>query len=696
MRRIVYTLLYILWGFVPSAWCQTAQEKEEERLTWEDFVELMMEENEEGSAVDEVLMEQLYELHANPLDVNTVTKEDLEQLPFLSEAQVEGIVRYVTQNKPVQSLGELMFVKELGKATREMLRLFVAEPDGTAGLDTPKSPTMGQLLRRGKNEAVWRTDVPFYEKAGYADVPAEVLAKSPNKVYRGDKFHHSFRYAFSSQNHLLAGVNMEKDAGERGVDYVSGYVQVKDMGVVKNAIVGNYRLSFGKGLAVNTSAKFGKMMMFSTMDRMDVGISKHSSNQESGYFTGGAATLRWGQVEVSAFGSFRKNDGTYNSDSTGMTSLKTDGLHRTQLERSKKGNLGTTNFGGNIHWEHHGLRLSATAIATHLSVPLMPKHDTPSSTYRLYNAHGQDFLVSSLAYAYRYRSLTFSGETAFSHNERQNGTATLNALRWRVNGENVLTLVGRYYGAKFVSLNGKAFGENSSVQNEEGLLLSWTTQSLRNTLIEAYVDAMYFPWMKYQVSGSSHGYEGMLQATYAPTRRWSLLARYRIKAKQKDFTPEGGTLRTLEYNTNQNLKLQLHCALSPALSLRTTATGTLVSFGTSPNEKGFALGENLRWQSPKTRCRIDLGTTYFSTDTYNARIYHYEPSLLYSFGSTSYYYHGLRTTLLTSLPLVKSSLFLNAKLGLTHYFNRTTIGSGLELIDANHREDLQVQLRWKF
>lgn len=665
-------------------------------MSWEDFVEWMTEENGEDGTVDETLMEQLYELHGNPLDINEVRKEDLEVLPFLNEEQIEGIVRYVEKNRPVQSLGELMFVKELGKRGRELLRLFVEVKEGASWHDDIRN--MGKLLKYGRNEAVWRTDVPFYRKAGYEDVAAKVLEKSPNKVYRGDRFHHAFRYAFSSKNHLLAGLNMEKDAGERGVDYVSGYVQVKDMGVVKNAIVGNYRLSFGKGLAVNTSAKFGKMMMFSSMDRMDVGIRKHSSTSEYGYFTGGAATLRFGQVEVSAFGSYRKNDGTYNNDSTGMSSLKTDGLHRTQLEHSKKGNLGTTDFGGNIHWENHDLRLSATAVATHLSVPLAPKHDTTSSIYRLYNAHGQDFFVGSLAYAYRYRSLSFSGETAMSNNEHQNGTATLNSLRWRVNGDNVLTLVGRYYGAKFVSLNGKAFGENSAVQNEEGVFLSWTTKSMRNTVVEAYVDAMYFPWLKYQVSGSSYGYEGMLQTTYSPNRRWSLLARYRIKSKQQDFAYSTGeeTYKTLRYRNHQNLKLQLNCTLSSFVSLRTSVTGTLISFGDNPNEKGFAIGENLRWQNLKNKCRIDLGITYFNTDSYDARVYQYEPSLLYSFASTSYYYQGIRATLLASIPIVKQSLFINAKLGMTKYFDRESIGTGLEMINADHREDLQVQVRWKF
>lgn len=654
----------------------------------------MTDDDGDGSLVDEESINELMELHTHPLDINTLKREDLQMLPFLSEEQVEEIVVYAELNHPVLSLGELMFVRSLSKRQREMLRLFVAEPKVTALHDVKPLPTFKQLLNNGKSEVMWRTDIPFYTKAGYRDVPAEVLVQSPNKVYRGDKFHHAARYTFSSMGHLAAGMQMEKDAGERGIDQVAGYVMLKSVGIVRNAIVGNYRLSFGKGLAVNTSARFNKMMMFDTMGRMDLGIKKHSSTAESGYFTGAAATLHWGRQELSVFASHQKDDGTYSTDSTGMVSLKTDGLHRTLLEHSKKDNLGTTSFGGNFHWEHNDVRLSATFIATHLSVPLTPKYNTPSSLYRRYNAYGQDFMVGSLAYAYRFRRFSVSGETAISHTDHQNGAATLHFLRWRLNSDNILSLVGRYYGAKYVSLYGKAFGENANVQNEAGLFLGWTGKSIGATVLEAYVDAMHFPWMKYQVSGSSNGYEGMVQATCSPGDKWTLLTRYRIKAKQKDFTLQDRQVSILEYDTHQHAKLQFSYQCTPAVALITHAAGTMICFGTQPNEKGFAVGEDVRWQSLDAHCRIQAGMTYFKTDSYNARLYRYEPSLLYAFSSAAYYYHGFRTHVLASIPMMDRSLTVIAKLGLTKYFDRDHIGSGLEQIDADHRVDLQVQLRW--
>ncbi|MCH5175066.1 MAG: helix-hairpin-helix domain-containing protein [Prevotellaceae bacterium] len=694
-KLTIYILLLYLLVTSP-AFCQT--KRNASGLSWEDFVERIMNEGDEEEAMDDVLIEHLYEIHCNPLDINTLRKDDLEELPFLSEEQIEDIMKYLEKYRPVKSLGELLFISSLGKGTRDILRLFVEVQEKTANAEYRDNTNFINLLKNGQNEAVWRSDIPFYKKAGYEEYPADVLEKSPNKVYRGDRLYHSLRYSFSSMNHLLAGVNMEKDAGERGVDYVSGYVMLKDMGIVKRAVIGNYRLNFGKGLAVNSSAMFGKTMMLSSQTRMGVGITQHSSTMESGYFTGGAATVKFGNVEISAFGSYRRNDGTYNNDSTGMSSLKTDGLHRTQLEHSKKGNLGTTDFGGNIQWEYRGIQLSATAIATHLSVPLLPMHNTKGTLYRYYNAHGQDFFVGSIAYAYRYKSISFSGETAVSNCEEQSGTATLNTLQWRVDGHNTLSLIGRYYGAKFVSLNGKAFGDNSSVQNEEGVFLGWMSRSIKNTTIEAYIDAMYFPWFKSQVSSSSHGFEGMMQATYYPNNQWNALIRYRIKSKQKDFTYtyDDNDHTVLQYKTNHNLKMQLNYNISSRLTLRTSAIGTISAFSITPAEYGFAISENIRWQNPNTKLRIDLGLTYFNTDSYDAQIYNYEPSLLYTFSSTSYYYHGIRTTLLASIPIVKQSLFVNTKVGFTRYFNRNTIGSGLELINANHKEDLQIQVRWKF
>ncbi len=663
-------------------------------MTWEDFVGVMADENDEDYSVDEELFEQLYELHNNPININNATKDDLMMMPFLDEGMADAVTSYVEKNKPVQSLGELMFIRQLGKRERSMMRLFfVAGETGTNG----KAITLPTLIRNTQQEVNWRSDIPLYKKAGYHPITAEEYKKSPNKVYRGDRYYHSLRYSLNSMNKVYAGVQMEKDAGERGVDYISGYLMLKDIGILKCAIIGDYRISFGHGLAINTSMKFGKAMMLSQAHRLDAGITKHSSTTESGYLTGAAATINVGKnVQASAFASYRNADATFNSNSQSVSSLKTDGLHRTKSEHDRKGNLGMTTYGGNIHWSNESLQLSATAVINHLSAPLAPAHNTQSTLYRLYNAHGTDFAVGSMGYSWHNKKITLTGETAVSHNDSANGMASVNTLRWNLDDYNTLTLTGRYYEAKYVSPNGKAFGENPTPQNEEGVLIGWTSNTFRNLQINAYADLMHFPWMKYQVSGSSYGYEGTVQAEYSPRRRWSFLARYRIKAKERDFKYRayGKDVMRLMFKTSQNIKLQANYEASSSVTLRTSATGVTTHHG-NKDEMGFAISESVNWKSPQSKLHVSATVTSFNTDSYDTRIYSYEQTLPHALGFTSYYYKGIRTTLLADIPFMKDKLHITAKIGCTKYFNRDNISSGTEMINANHREDMQVHLRWR-
>ena len=145
-------------------------------------------------------------------------------------------------------------------------------------------------------------------------------------------------------NHLQAGIEAEKDAGERGADHISAYAMLKDLPTgrrssIREAIVGCFRAHFGLGLAINTGVSFGKNMMTGSMGRLDRGLSRHASTMETGYMTGAGLRYRIGCASVAAFGAYDKTDGTMLSDSSGISALKTDGLHRTPLEHSKRHNI---------------------------------------------------------------------------------------------------------------------------------------------------------------------------------------------------------------------------------------------------------------------------------------------------------------------------------------------------------------------
>ncbi len=685
LRTITFISIFFLFC------CSYSIAQQQDSMTWEEFVERMRSEEivaEDGTGerlAEEEMFEELWELHCNPMNINTATEEDLQMLPFLTEAQVREILVYLKVNGDMLSLGELLAIRSLSAETREYMRLFCR------ALPKAKTkPTLRNMMRYAEHELTARTDVPFYTKAGYKDIADSILDKSPNKAYRGDRLYHSLRYRLTSMNHLDIGVQMEKDAGERGVDYISAYALLKDIGRVRTAALGNYRVSFGQGLVVNTGTSFGKLMTLNSLARMDRGIYKHSSTSETGYFTGAATTIDISnKLSVSAFYSSRKEDGTLTKDSSGITSLKTDGLHRTPLERSKKGNVTTTTAGGNIHLSLDRFDFSITGAHTHYSRPLRPKYDTEASLYRYFNAQGSDFGAYSIAYSYASPKINFRGETATS---TSGGFATVNSIGWQADGNNRLTAIYRNYDERYVAVNGHSFGDNSRPQNEHGLYVGWQSTMIPNTTLDTYVDFVYYPWRKYQVSAASRSVDGMLMLTHRTNKSVSLSARYRFRARQKDFKTDNATL--LAYHYTHNARLQCNLSLSKFFSLRTTLTG-VVKTAPDHTSKGILLSENLRWADPDKKARAELTVTYFNTDDYDSRISIYEPSLLYSFGFRSLYHHGLRSSLLLSMPIYRT-ISLCAKVGSTFYFNRNTIGSGLEQTNNNHREDLQVQVRAKF
>lgn len=671
--------------------------------SWETFVEEYLsisgEEDEEGE--DEQLLLDLYEIYLHPLNLNTFDISEFRELPFLNEVQLIDLMDYALRHRPVLSTGELMAVRSLDWRTRRLLQLFCVA--GSTG-GTRTSIVLDTLVEEKRkpvidNELTVRGDIPLYTKVGFASYSAEELAESPNKVYQGSRPYLSLRYTLNVDKRVEAGLMLEKDAGEEGVDYWAAYAVLHQFGAIETLALGHFRASFGLGLAINNGTSLGKMMMLSSIGRTDRGFRRHSSMTETGYLQGAGVTVRVGERwRLSAYASSKDTDGTINSDSTGLSSLKTDGLHRTLLEKSKKGVVTKTDVGGNVQWQQGRWKLSGTVAYTRYSIPLMPRYDTAASLYRLYNAQGTNFFVGSLCYGYTARHVHLTGETAMS---KGGHFATLNMLQTEMKGHK-LTLIFRYYDKQFVSVNGRTFSENSSPQNESGLYVGWSRNLSRHWAVQAYVDGMYFPWMKYQVSGSSYGIDAQAQLVYNKGRH-NLSLRYRVKSKQRDisYTTSADTVTQLMLSTTQSLRLVHTWQATKLLSLKTSATASCAHRPDTGSQWGYALGEQLTWRKRlymgrrTNTLRLTAGLTYFHTDSYSARIYAYEPGMRYSFNMRAFYYHGLRAVALATVPLA-DGLDVTAKIGCTKYFDRETIGTGLDQILQSHREDIQLQAHWKF
>ncbi len=147
-----------------------------QHYSWEEFVEkISVDEYEDGEDLSP-LLEELAALHEHPFNLNTATKDDLEQLPFLDGDEIEEILAYVYRYGPMQSLGELMLIEELDYQTRQFLTLFVYVENPVEEKEKLRLKT---LLKEGRHEVTSRLDVPLYKRDGYKIPEDEVLLKNP-------------------------------------------------------------------------------------------------------------------------------------------------------------------------------------------------------------------------------------------------------------------------------------------------------------------------------------------------------------------------------------------------------------------------------------------------------------------------------------------------------------------------------------
>ncbi len=610
-------------------------------------------------------MEEYAYLHDHPIDINTATKEDFEKLPTLNDKQIEDIHSYVLKHNGMRSLSELMAIPSLNYMERNVISLFFYA--GQRADQRKDSVTFKNLVKQSQHEFIARLDAPLYERQGYSTSPAD-------GGYNGSKLYNKVVYRMESMNHVQAGFLGEKDQGEpfrghKGYDNYSGFFLVKNVKCLRTAVVGDYRLGFGEGLVVNNGYSLGKSEVFNTIK----GVRPNTSTDEMKYLRGAAVTMHWANIDFSAWVSQRKIDATLNSDGDVRT-LLTSGTHRTNSELARRHNLGSFTTGGDVTWSAHGVKLGATGYYQHFSLPLSPG----TSQYRAYYPTGSKFGILGVHYGYGNSFLTFSGETAYS-TEKQ-GVATINKIVWRVSTKYKLSAVQRYYQKQYYSFYATALTDNPNVQNETGGMLKFEAEPSRHWNITAYADFFHNPWPRYNTTASTTGQEIMLLTVYKLNSHHSLTARYQFKHK------------TSADSTDMHNRLRLIYTASPTSALRLQSIANLhaVKSGT-----GFSLSQNVHYNFRHKGCYIASVLSYFNTPNYASRVYINEPSLHNSFSYPAHYGHGMRSATAGNYSFLHQRISLEAKYGVTCYFDRTTQSSGMQTIHSRWKSDLSLQVRLK-
>lgn len=625
-------------------------------------------------------LEELSNRLQEPVNLNSATREQLEQFPFLSDIQIEHLLAYIYIHGQMETIYELQLVEELDRQTIQYLLPFVC----IKAINNEPAFRWKTMLkdagRYGKNEVLTRLDILFYKRKGY------------EHTYLGPSVYNSVKYTFRYRDQLYAGGVAEKDAGEPfaalhnryGYDYYSFYLLLQNCGRLKLLAVGNYRLSFGQGLVMSTDYLMGKTIYASSFNNRSTGIKRHSSTDEYNYFRGVATTVALTKrLSVSAFYSHRNMDGVVTDGE--ITSVYKTGLHRSRKEADKKNLLTSQLTGGNVSYQQNHIRLGITGVYYVFNRPYEPE----LTGYSKYNIHGNHFYNLGIDYAYRWRRFSFQGETAIG----KQGWASLNRLQYSPVQDIQFMLIHRFYSYDYWAMYAHSFGEGSTVQNEQGYYVGLETTPFSHWRFFVSFDLFSFPWKKYRINKPSRGTDGLIQATFTPRTNLSMYLKYRYKQKERDLTGSKGTL-TLPIFHHQ-LRYRLNYSLNDVFSSRTTLDYNHFHSQDRAATKGYQVTQMISSQLPWTRLFADVQGSYFCTDDYDSRVYVSEKGLLYTFYTPSFQGRGFRCAVRLRYELNKHWLFIT-KFGETIYLNRNEIGSGNDLIYGNKKADIQMQLRIKF
>lgn len=605
-------LLLLIWIFGIAAF-SSAQNPVANQVT-EDLLESVGENMSDDSDIQEIL-DDLNGFMQNPLKINLASVDDLMRLHLLSEMQVNNLIVYREKTGTIYSLFELAAVEGFTPDILQKLEPFISFDVLEAKSGRKRSST--DLLLRS-NRTFSSADQSKYEG-------------SPERYYLRIK-HVSTQMEY--------GMVAEKDPGEaffsqsnnHGFDYNSAYANLR-VGQNNRIFAGDYHVRFGQGLVAWQGFSMGKSAETTQVFRSDQGIRSYSSTDENQFFRGLAGRFTSRKFTFYPFLSRHKLDAsmdTLNGKSY-FGAFQTSGYHRTSSEIAGENSLEQIVGGGHVTYTYNQWSFGLTTIYTRFDAIL----DRSNEPYNQFLPEGKENLVAGFDWKGSFRKVFFFGEAAAGKNS---GKALLTGVMMKPASNAELSFVYRNINKTYSSFFANTFTESSRTNDEQGLYIGLKIFPASRWTLSTYVDFFRHQWIKYTTASPSSGTEFLAQVSYNPSRETSIYLRFFQEEKEQRVID--GTLKYNEQQLINRLRLNLSHDINAQFSLKSRIEYSYYSELTS--EKGILVCQDIAFRALKKPIAINGRLAYFSTDSYNSRIYAYENDLLYSFSVPALYGTGIR------------------------------------------------------
>lgn len=590
----------------------------------------------------DLISETLSDLLARPYDLSKPDENTLRLIPTLTELETMKL-RLVRNARTEDDIRRILSNK-LYDRSRPFLSLV-----------TPPQHTLEARSRIGADPNA--TNEEEYAESKYDGSPL----KSSNLVRLYSEY-------------LTAGFIQSKDAGEQlFLDHAGGFlslarpITLSESIAVRNAIIGDYSIGYGEGLLfVRGYARSKSADAISPLGINATGIGGYLSTSAYRFYRGAAAALQFDHLSLDVFYSNRFIDATL-TDSGTVTSLSYTGYHRTESEKNRRLSAKQITNGANLGYtvfDDDNARLALSATGYMLSYD---RNVLSSDTLKT-RFSGTSLIAGSLSFAAYFGNYALRGEAARSISDGAEANALTASLlakpfeRWEFAAN------FRVLPEAFLSPLGGTFGDNASdVQNETGGYIGFRTFIGDEIMLEGYSDISSrverTPTNENLLATRDFRLSASWSKADAPLRL-SLESRFRIREELTSSKSD-----TIEQHDKFNIKFRPDYTFSEIF--RAALDLQFVSYGEpGADASGYLAGSTIYYH-PFVLLNIAVSADFFSTDTYDSRIYISEPEAPGVASFNFLYGDGFRYSLLLSANPI-APLKLYAKLSETIFHSPST------------------------
>jgi hypothetical protein len=545
------------------------------------------------------------------LSVNDIDPDRLLELPGISPLQVRQFALYRAFRGPFIDLMELQAIPSWDVETIRRVLPFLKLYERERFL-----PDMSERLRTGEHLLLFR--------AGGAGVSDSIFRKESDMA--GSPLKLMFRYQYRFRNLLQWGVNLEKDAGEAlwgnrrtVVDFISGHLSLRDAGLLKAFVLGDFQVSVGQGLIHWQGLSFGMGSDAMSILRQAPVLKPYNGADENRFHRGGGVQLQRGRWSLFYFLSSDRKDANLQADSLSgniTRSMSLSGLHRTVAEQEDQDALSLRSMGAGVRFRQPSWHVGWQGIRHRFGYPMAPEVEP----YRLYAIRGGDWFNHSLDWGASIRNIHFFGEGALDQKGR---FALLTGVLSSLHRDLDIGLMVRHIDIGYRAWQADAHTAQGDPTNERGVYAGSVIRPVPGVKVDGWVDLSRSPLLKYRVDGPSVRQAFLLNLQWIPEKGTRILLRCQQVVSEQNGTGGPSGMRAISVVRRLTWRTHFEHSLGGGIQLRMRADASQVKSDRGTYH-GYLVYADMLYKPAMAPIKLVARLAMFEADDFAARLFAYE------------------------------------------------------------------------